>query len=269
MKKFTQTSVFILLGIGSVLYSQVATTADCEGAIPIVGNMYDQPVYTYAGEADSMEINGTLSCLNLGEQHGYWFEFLVLNAGTLAFNIVPHQLTEDYDWALFNVTDYPCVEIRNIDSQEVRCNFSGLPGITGVNGLSGAQNEPLYQVDAGEFYKLYLTNLNSSTNGFLLDFEASTCTFNPILGFNSNELADPIRLGPNPTAGQFTLHLDKNITDEIAWIRIADFYGKTIIEKNGDMNSILSFDITGEAAGMYFVQIVTPNKHYNYHLILQ
>ena len=83
------------------------------------------------------EINNAISCLGGGEVAGQWYTFTVQNSGQFCFSIVPNNLANDYDWAVFNLTNATCADIFTTASLQVSCNFSGVSGVTGANGLSG------------------------------------------------------------------------------------------------------------------------------------
>ncbi|MEM7654658.1 MAG: PKD domain-containing protein [Bacteroidota bacterium] len=147
---------------------------DCVNAIPVCQNTYFQP-NSYQGEgANPNEINPGPSCLNSGERNDVWYIFTVQTTGQLGFSITPVNLANDYDWAVYNLTNNPCSDIFGTPSLEVSCNYSGSPGVTGPNGLTGPQNEPLINVTAGETYVVNVSNFSGTGSGYTLDFGVST-----------------------------------------------------------------------------------------------
>jgi len=149
------------------------TLQDCGGATPVCQNVY-QELNSPLGEGNYPdEINGGIngiSCLGGGEVNGIWYTFTVQSTGNVCFSITPNNLTDDYDWSVYNLTNATCEDIFIDPSLEVSCNFSPNVGITGANGLPGAQNEPCIPVISGETYMVYVSNWSNSPNGYTLDF---------------------------------------------------------------------------------------------------
>ncbi|RMG73811.1 MAG: hypothetical protein D6722_03215, partial [Bacteroidetes bacterium] len=149
---------------------------DCVNALPVCQNVYNQP-NSYTGEGlNPNEIDGGPSCLGGGEVNDVWYIFTVSAGGTLCFSITPVNLGDDYDWAVYDLTTANCSDIATDPTLEVSCNFSGLSGVTGPNGLGGSQNEPCLNVNAGETYVVNVSNWSGTGTGYTLDFSASTAT---------------------------------------------------------------------------------------------
>lgn len=169
--------LFLFAGlINQYSYAQ-ASPGDCLGAIPVCQISYDVPVLNVPPDNVPNEISGVLSCLATGEDNGVWYTFTVQTNGILHFNIIPYVATDDYDWALFNLTNADCADITTNGSLEVECNFSSSTtnnGITGANGGPNPQDEPTINVTAGQRFVLYISNFSQSTNGYRLDFSNST-----------------------------------------------------------------------------------------------
>lgn len=147
---------------------------DCQGAIPVCQTFYSQPV-SYSGTGNvPNEINTSINCLLSGEKNDVWYQFTVQTSGTLCFSITPNNFSEDYDWAVYNLTNANCSDIYNNASLQVSCNYSGIGGVTGANGQSGSQNNPCINVTAGQSFVLNVSNFSSSQNGYVLDFSQST-----------------------------------------------------------------------------------------------
>ncbi len=135
------------------------TQQDCLGAIPITNDTIIQSFPSPGEGGIQNEINGSLSCLFSGEKNSSWFSYCVKNSGSLCFSVIPDTLNKDFDWAVFNLSNAFCSQIYFDSSLEISCNFSNVPGITGLNGLSGSQNEPCLQVNAGENMLFALINM--------------------------------------------------------------------------------------------------------------
>ncbi|HIF14930.1 MAG TPA: PKD domain-containing protein, partial [Bacteroidetes bacterium] len=154
-------------------FEPAPTEQDCLGAIPVCQSTYNQTM-SYSGTGNyANEINYQTSCLGEGEKNNSWYIFNIQQSGDLCFSITPNS-TDDYDWALYDLTNSSCKDIFTDSTLEVRCNYDVWPGITGANGLGGSPNEPCVPVNKGETYVLNVSNYQSTQNGYLLDFSAST-----------------------------------------------------------------------------------------------
>ncbi len=177
MKKiFAFVNLSLLIICTNFVYSQSPTVQDCPCAIPICQNIYTE-VNAYSGQGNLFpEINKTISCLGQGEKNDVWYTFTVQSSGSLAFSITPNVLADDYDWAVYNLTNNSCADIFSNPSIEVACNFAGTPGITGPNGLPGPQNELPIPVLAGQTYVINVSQFSVSPNGYTINFTASTAS---------------------------------------------------------------------------------------------
>ena len=164
------------------LYSQTLAPfqpeQDCINAIPVCQNIYVQGnSYTGAG-LDSTEI-GFTSCLLTQERNDVWYIFTVQISGNLCFTITPNDPTDDYDWAVYDLTTSSCNDIRSTPELEVSCNYShniGCNGLTGPNNSTTCvrQNEACIPVTAGETYVVNVSNFSDTNFGYTLDFSSST-----------------------------------------------------------------------------------------------
>ncbi|MBI4646101.1 MAG: hypothetical protein HY738_05750, partial [Bacteroidia bacterium] len=161
---------------------------DCMGAIPVCQNTYSNPV-SYSGEgAYPDEISETggcpTNCMLSGEKNDVWYVFTVQSNGNLNFTIDPVDNTDDYDWAVYDLTVDNCQDILTDPSLMVSCNWSAADGTTGAgpgNSLDcqgaggGLMNAPI-SVNAGQTYVLNVSNFSSTQNGYTLSFETSTAS---------------------------------------------------------------------------------------------
>ncbi|MCG3164390.1 MAG: hypothetical protein POELPBGB_00144 [Bacteroidia bacterium] len=187
MRQFFKRAFFLLLCIQYFAFSifnsmaQTPNNQDCGGAIPVCQEVYNQ-ANSFSGEGNIIgEINPINSCLGVGERNCVWYTMTIQQDGLLNFTITPNNANDDYDWAVFNLTNAGCADIATDASLEVSCNFSGNTGnsgITGANGqttgLGSSQNEDPIPVLAGETYYIIVCNFNSSQSGYTLDMTAST-----------------------------------------------------------------------------------------------
>lgn len=187
-----------MLTCSTIALSQVPTNQDCMGAIPVCQNIYNQnnsfsgtgnypgeiPDYSGANSTDNCPNN----CLLDGELNDVWYIFTVQSSGNLNFTITPNSSSDDYDWALYNLTNANCSNIlSNNSAVQASCNFCGTSGSTGIApGYTGNCNygDPVacsnfngpLPVTAGQTYVLNVSNFSSSQSGYQLNFGASTAS---------------------------------------------------------------------------------------------
>lgn len=191
------------LWLGS--YAQ-APEQDCFSSIPVCQNTYQQQ-NAYSGEGTIAEVNPATSCLGAGELNSVWYIVTVQSGGLLNFSITPNSNTDDYDWAVYNITTASCAEINTNAALEVSCDFSGSvtpTSATGPNGGPFPQDEPPIPVNAGETYVICISNFSSNQNGYTLDFSASTASIldNSVPAIDQVQL--PIPCGSNQLTFNFT-----------------------------------------------------------------
>lgn len=161
-------------GGGTNQVTSQAPEQDCLGAITVCQTLYVQE-YSYEGQGNNPnEVNSANSCLGAGELNGVWYKIVAAGQGLLAFNIIPNDLNDDYDWAVYDLTYHSCASIFNLPQLEVSCNFSGSQGITGPNNGNNLQDEPAIPVVPGHTYYIYISNFSATQSGYTLDFAPST-----------------------------------------------------------------------------------------------
>lgn len=190
----------LFLVTGSVL-AQIPTEQDCLGALPICSNYYHVK-NSYSGQGNIPEeipkgfnlgdYYILRSCLEIGEFNSVWYKFKVLHDDTLSFTITPNNMSDDYDWGVYDLTSYECKDIIN-DSLwyklEIACNFKHPSGYTGLNYLEGEQNQLPIQLKARHNYVLYISNFSASPFGYSLSI--SLGRKNPIVLPTANFIASP------------------------------------------------------------------------------
>lgn len=186
---------------------------DCYGAIRICQTSYSNTnSYTGSGSIPN-EINPAYSCLSTGEKNDVWYSFTTHSAGFISFTITPFNIHDDYDWAVFNITNSSCSNIFSDSSLEVSCNYDanvGCNGVTGANSnfTSCGQTEAVIPVMNGETYMINVSNYSSSQSGYTIDFSSSTAQIfdnTPPLVF-----ADTISCGQTLLNIYFDEHIDCN-----------------------------------------------------------
>jgi gliding motility-associated-like protein len=113
--------------------------------------------------------------------NAFWYKFHCYQAGTLGFLITPLQLTDDYDWELFDVTGIRSLnDIYTNESLMVSLNLCGNPnGITGCSPLGtdsincGGPTflfNRLATLQTDHDYMLMVNNWSASNQGYNLEF---------------------------------------------------------------------------------------------------
>lgn len=181
-RNLTSLFFFLVFLAPGVIYAQIPNNQDCLAAIPICQNVYSTTV-SYSGEGNyPNEINNGSSCLGSGELNDVWYTFTVQQSGNLNFLITPNNSADDYDWAVYNLTNNNCSDIYTNPGIEVSCNFSGTSGTTGPNGGSalnsqnaaGTPYNQVVPVTVGQTYVVNVSNFSQTQNGYTIDFSAST-----------------------------------------------------------------------------------------------
>ena len=192
-------------------YAQIPTTQDCRGAIPVCDFIYTEDS-TASGFGNYFEIpNGGNGCPNNhcmdGEKNSRWYIFTVISSGDLRFQITPQVSTDDYDWAVFDLTEHHCEEIwggANLIMSS--CNAAGgggYQGTTGISTLNGGNSNcnnggptnkwnidlPVFE---GETYVLAISDWTQTPGGYTLNFSASSASIfddqNPYIEYIGGDL---------------------------------------------------------------------------------
>jgi gliding motility-associated-like protein len=113
----------------------------------------------------------------------FWYKFTCYVSGTLGFQITPNNLSDDYDWQLYDVTGLDPDQVYTNHNIIVSGNWAGNPGITGTstNGANFIQcasgyvgNEPRFAkmptLKAGHEYILLVSHFTDSQSGYSLSF---------------------------------------------------------------------------------------------------
>ncbi len=181
---------FVMLSFN--LQAQVPTTQDCLGAIAVCDYIYVEE-YTASGEGNyPNEIPSGQSCPNHcmdGEKNTRWYTWTVIESGDLSLTITPATASDDYDWAVFDLTDMDCEDIYSSPQQMLSsCNAAGGAGFHGATGINtpnggtlncnGAGNTNKWNINLpvyeGESYTLVVSDWTQSPGGYTLDFSASS-----------------------------------------------------------------------------------------------
>ncbi len=216
--------------------TQIPTTSDCLGAIPVCRNLYIEPTpYSHRGNGNyNDEILKFRDCYT-PESNGVWYILTVQSAGALRFSITPHDsiLTypgdsvSDYDWIFFDLTNGNCEDLqKNPENFVVSSNNFGSRksdgrtgadsrksgGIAGNCNGPGDYNGPAWNDDInvaeGNTYVLYVSNFDTSQFGYNIDFSASTAKIFDNIGPTLQEIkTDSIKCGGR----EFEVYFSENV----------------------------------------------------------
>jgi len=161
----------------------VPNEQDCLGALPICNDSYSNPT-SYSGTGNfPNEIDGC--CLATGEKNDVWYVFTSQATAEIGFSITPNVDTDDYDWAVFDLTNASCDDLdTNAYLLSLSCNFSATQGPTGAsatgvgndnNGGDGTWNELIPVVEGG-IYVINVSNYSATQGGYIIDFTTSGST---------------------------------------------------------------------------------------------
>ncbi|MCK4568909.1 MAG: T9SS type A sorting domain-containing protein [Bacteroidales bacterium] len=178
---------FIALTTTIQLTAQIPTDQDCLGAIPVCEGYYYQ-ANSYSGSGNypnEIPTSGGCpgNCMLSGEKNCVWYYVTVQSDGLMAFEIMPNQSTDDYDWVVYDLTNARCEDIyANVNQLQVSCNWSGTKGLTGPNGqsahkcqnASGSPFNAKIPVTDGQIFVINISNYSSTQYGYALDFSKST-----------------------------------------------------------------------------------------------
>ena len=181
--------------------------ADCNGAAYLCNKNPISVAGLSGGGTNTHEPEITSCAMGTVETNSCWYYFTCQTSGTLLFDIIPANITNDIDYILYSLADTNVCGTRT----PIRCDYSSCinsNGSTGLNatspdssvgsGCNPPQNSYTKQVNlvAGQSYALFINNFSTSS-GFTINW-GGTSTF----------------LGPTPviTASDTTICAGKSIT---------------------------------------------------------
>jgi gliding motility-associated-like protein len=116
----------------------------------------------------------------------YWYKMSCQVPGTLGFTITPDDMSENFDWQLFDVTGRNPDDVFTNPGLFIACNWSSDPGETGasVDGTSlvvcSGIGQPLFSqmpnLQSGHEYFLLVSHRDATTNGFTIVFGGGTAS---------------------------------------------------------------------------------------------
>ncbi len=117
------------------------------------------------------------------DKNPFWYKFTCYTSGPLSFTITPNNISDDYDWQLYDVTGHNIRDVFTNPSLVVTGNWSGSSGPTGasasgVNYIQCASipsdNAPTFSqmpmLIQGHNYLLLVSHFSDSQSGYSLTF---------------------------------------------------------------------------------------------------
>lgn len=158
-------------------YAQASNAGDCVDALPICLPSYSQVNQPNGFGNVDLELHFN-SCLRSNELNGVWYRFETDRDDLISFQITPYQAGADYDWAVYDLTNARCADIRSNPALEISCNYSQQGGPTGADGSTaftrqdnfGGRFNARIPVRQGGQYFLYVSSFSEGTGGYTIDF---------------------------------------------------------------------------------------------------
>jgi gliding motility-associated-like protein len=149
----------------------------------------------------------------INNNNPYFYKFTVVTSGTLGFLITPINLSSDYDFNLYNVTNAAAVtEIYTTPALFKAGNVSLLPGVTGCapGGVTtpcsaGNPINSLQNVIAGQKYILMVVNFSGGQAGYTLNFTGGTASI------TESQPIDFVNATTNCSNSAITIKLNRTI----------------------------------------------------------
>lgn len=269
MKTFLLFITILLLGC-VLLFLPCLTKAqapeqDCSGAIVVTAETDSFGGYSGYGQSQEITAFMNTSCLVGGEQNSVWSIFTICDSGSLEFQIIPNIDTDDFDFALYDFITNSCI-YSIFTNLELRCNYSALPGPTGLeypyvleSSPSGGppQCAPLH-THVGQRLLLLVNEYSDTLNGFTLTF-GGTASICGLVNVPHITNSDKFFLYPNPTNGilQFkNLPAKHNLA-----IEVMNVYGNKVYEKELKGNDDSQLELPPLLLnGFYVLRILQEGK---------
>ncbi|MBL7699487.1 MAG: gliding motility-associated C-terminal domain-containing protein [Chitinophagaceae bacterium] len=179
----------ILATIVAVFMGEITAAQRCtqlgqnpQTAFPVCGiSVFSQTNVPICGDR---EIPAPCSNVTITDKNPFWYRFTCYTSGTLGFKITPANLSDDYDWQIFDITGEQPRAIYTDRSLFVACNWSGEPGVTGASAAGRSLSvcdglgRPLFsampELIAGHEYIMIVSHFTDSQSGYTLEFGGGT-----------------------------------------------------------------------------------------------
>jgi len=179
----------------SVLFTEAQTCTTIgqtpQTAFPVCGTTTFQQSNVPICSSNSLYVPGCSGAgsADYANKNPFWYKFTCYVSGTLGFVITPNNLTDDYDWQLYDVTGLDPTQVYTNQNIIVSGNWAGDPGTTGAaaGGANFIQcasayngNAPRFasmpKLIAGHQYILLVSHFTDSQSGYALSFSGGTAS---------------------------------------------------------------------------------------------
>ncbi len=228
------------------------------------------PTFTLVGGANSLTVstnspNGSADMLTSNDNKTSNFT-AVLNGVLVTVDIIQDQYGAEVTWEITNTTGtvmasggpYSNGNDQQLESANVCLELDQCYDFT----INDAAGDGLCCVYGNGSYNVTYNGVSQASGGSYTDFE--TTNFCLTAGLIENLLAY-ISVYPNPTNGIVTVDLSK--LEGNSFVTITSTTGAIITAKRVT-SSLTQFDLSGEASGLYFVEVVTETGKAVYKLNL-
>jgi gliding motility-associated-like protein len=172
--------LLIFFVFASVFTLQTFSQADCSNALPVCTDANSGGTVSGFGIDD---FNGRTSsgCLRLNlagtaiESNSFWFKIKLAESGEFGFNIIPNNLSEDWDFAVYG-PNARCGSLGN----PIACNYSkasttGYTGV-GIDPITGTKTDAYdnwMDVTAGDEYFVLVNQYSGTNAGFSITWQGA------------------------------------------------------------------------------------------------
>lgn len=219
----SKTIVLLLFSLFSIknIYSQTCSALGQtpSTAFPVCGTTTFQQTTVPICSTHTLYVPG---CAGDGasyqDKNPYWYTFTCYSSGTLGFLITPNNLSDDYDWQLYDITGHNPNDVFTDTSLVVTGNWSGTYGVTGASPtgvpyIQCASNPPdnlptfssMPQLIVGHVYLLLISHYTDSQSGYSLSFSGGTAVITDPL------MPHMLSVVPDCNGKILTLKLNKQI----------------------------------------------------------
>lgn len=189
-----QVTIFFVFLI-SVLFTEAQTCTTIgqtpQTAFPVCGTTKFSQSSVPICSSNSLYVPG---CSGFGNadyanKNPFWYKFTCYVSGTLGFLITPNDLTDDYDWQLYDITGFNPTQVYTNHNIIVTGNWAGNPGTTGATAggvnfiqcaspYNGTQSRyaKMPNLIAGHQYILLVSHFTDSQSGYSLSFGGGTAS---------------------------------------------------------------------------------------------
>lgn len=184
---------FILL-LSIILLTATSGRSQCTAlgqnpstAFPVCGTTVFQQSTVPLCSSNSLFVPNCPDGAAYENRNPFWYKFTCFTSGTLGFVITPNNMTDDYDWQLYDITGLNPDAVYTDRNIVVTGNWSGSSGTTGASGAGVAfiqcasdptQNTNTFAqmptLTAGHEYLLLVSHFTNTQSGYSLSFGGGT-----------------------------------------------------------------------------------------------